>query len=141
MKTDRREFIKTCFYSTAGCLCLASSVKAGDKKEDSFKHIAYCGADCTYCDAYKATINNNDDLRKKVAKRWKMKPEQINCRGCKSGKSPFDCEAKKCAIERGESICALCDDFPDCPKDIWMKYPSIRRNAQELRDSLKTTTK
>ena len=141
MKTERREFLKTCLYSATGCLCLASIVTAKEDKKDPFKHIAYCGIDCTYCDAYKATINDDDELRKKVAKRWQMKPEQINCLGCKSGKSPFECDAKKCAVERGESICSLCDDFPDCPKDIWMKYPSIRKNAQALRDSLKSMYK
>lgn len=139
MKNDRREFMKTCLYSAAGCFCLASSARAKEEKADSFRHLAYCGADCTYCDAYKATVNNDDALRKTVAKRWKMNPEQINCHGCKAGKSPFDCAAKKCAIEKGESLCALCDVFPECSKDIWLKYPSIRKNAQELRDSLKTT--
>lgn len=32
--------------------------------------IAYCGLDCEKCDAYLATINDNQDLRKKTAKLW-----------------------------------------------------------------------
>ena len=49
------------------------------------KMIAYCGLDCEKCDAYLATINDNQDLRKKTAKLWaKLKnapilPEHINC--------------------------------------------------------------
>ena len=31
------------------------------------KMIAHCGLDCTKCDAYIATINNDDELRESVA--------------------------------------------------------------------------
>lgn len=30
------------------------------------KLIAYCGLDCEKCDAYLATINDDQDLRKKL---------------------------------------------------------------------------
>lgn len=32
--------------------------------------IAYCGLDCEKCDAYLATINDDQELRKKTAKLW-----------------------------------------------------------------------
>lgn len=32
--------------------------------------IAYCGLDCEKCDAYLATINNDQALREKTAKLW-----------------------------------------------------------------------
>ena len=32
--------------------------------------IAYCGLDCEKCEAYIATLNDDDGLRKKVAKEW-----------------------------------------------------------------------
>ena len=32
--------------------------------------IAYCGLDCEFCEARIATVNSDDDLRKKVAKEW-----------------------------------------------------------------------
>ena len=32
--------------------------------------IAYCGLDCEKCDAYLATINDDQALREKTAKRW-----------------------------------------------------------------------
>ena len=32
--------------------------------------IAYCGLDCESCEARMATMNNDDTLRKKVAKLW-----------------------------------------------------------------------
>lgn len=53
------------------------------------KMIAYCGLDCEKCDAYIATINDNQELRKKTAKLWAelnnapILPEHINCQGCR----------------------------------------------------------
>ncbi|WP_337606157.1 DUF3795 domain-containing protein [Claveliimonas sp.] len=34
------------------------------------KMIAYCGLDCEHCDAYLATMNDDQELRKKTAKLW-----------------------------------------------------------------------
>lgn len=51
--------------------------------------IAYCGLDCEKCDAYLATINNDQALRAKTAKLWAelnnapILPEHINCEGCR----------------------------------------------------------
>ena len=51
--------------------------------------IAYCGLDCEKCDAYLATINDDQELRKKTAKLWAelnnapILPEHINCQGCR----------------------------------------------------------
>ena len=51
--------------------------------------IAPCGLNCENCDARRATINNDDELRAKTAKLWcemnqtdVIKPEHINCLGC-----------------------------------------------------------
>ena len=46
--------------------------------------IAYCGLDCEKCDAYLATINDDQALREKTAKLWAelnnapILPEHIN---------------------------------------------------------------
>ena len=51
--------------------------------------IGYCGLDCEKCDAYLATINNDQALREKTAKLWAelnhapILPEHINCQGCR----------------------------------------------------------
>ena len=34
------------------------------------EYIAYCGLDCESCEARLATVNNDDALRRRVAKEW-----------------------------------------------------------------------
>lgn len=52
--------------------------------------IGYCGLDCEKCDAYIATINDDQALREKTAKLWAelnkapILPEHINCEGCRT---------------------------------------------------------
>ena len=51
--------------------------------------IGYCGLDCEKCDAYIATVNDDQALREKTAKLWAelnnapILPEHINCEGCR----------------------------------------------------------
>jgi hypothetical protein len=84
--------------------------------------IACCGLECTTCDAYKATATNDDALRVKVATEWSaafkadIKPEQIQCTGCKGTGVHFlycesMCEIRKCAGKRGFGTCAECPDY------------------------------
>ena len=52
-------------------------------------YIAYCGLDCEACEARLATVNNDNELRIKVAEEWsklngvEITPEMINCSGCR----------------------------------------------------------
>ena len=73
--------------------------------------IGYCGLDCEKCDAYIATVNDDQALREKTAKLWAklnnapILPEHINCEGCRmSGvKTVFCehiCEIRKCALKK-----------------------------------------
>ena len=61
--------------------------------------IAYCGLDCEKCEARLATINNDNELRKKVADKWSklnnitITSEMINCEGCRiDGKKTVFCD-------------------------------------------------
>ena len=84
--------------------------------------ISYCGTDCTKCEGFLATKENNDEKRKEVAENWSVKynadikPKQINCHGCKSDGLKFFftesiCEIRKCNIEMGTSNCAECANY------------------------------
>ena len=51
------------------------------------KIVGYCGIDCSKCNAYIATITNDNELKEKTARLWsklnnaKILPENINCNG------------------------------------------------------------
>lgn len=89
------------------------------------KYIAYCGLDCKNCDARKATVNDDNALREKVAKLWselngvEITPEMINCTGCRVDgvKTPYCdclCPIRKCAKSKGVSTCGECDNMEKC---------------------------
>lgn len=90
------------------------------------KFIAYCGLDCEKCDARKATLNNDNALREKVAELWsklngvKITPEMINCEGCRLDgvKTPFCdslCPIRQCALGKGCETCGACSALDECP--------------------------
>lgn len=87
--------------------------------------IGYCGLDCERCDAYLATIHDDQALREKTAKLWSelnqapILPEHINCEGCRgNGAKTVFCESlcaiRKCAMEKGLSTCGGCSNFDAC---------------------------
>ena len=105
-------------------------------------YIAYCGLDCEACEAYLATIHNDDALREKVAKHWselngvEITPEMINCEGCRMDgvKTPFCdslCEIRQCALGKIVETCADCDKVKTCGK-----VEMILGNSEEARRNL-----
>lgn len=107
------------------------------------KMIAYCGLDCRKCDAYKATVNNDDELRTKTAELWtklngvKITKEMINCFGCRGdgAKTPFCdklCRIKKCASGKHYETCADCKNKEKCET-----LSMITGNNEEARNNLK----
>ena len=91
------------------------------------KMIAYCGLDCAECEAHMATVNDDDELRRKVAKKWSelnnvdITPDMINCDGCRADgrKTPFCesmCPIRMCILEMGHETCGSCPEMEGCPK-------------------------
>ena len=91
------------------------------------KYIAYCGLDCETCEARLATINNDNELRVKVAKLWselngvEITPEMINCTGCRipGVKSPYCdslCPIRQCAMQKQMETCGSCPEMKSCDK-------------------------
>lgn len=88
--------------------------------------IAYCGLDCEACEARKATLTNDDGLRKEVSRKWcemnntdQITPETINCIGCRADGIKFAycdsmCPIRKCAAGKGYETCADCPDKGVC---------------------------
>ena len=89
------------------------------------KMIAYCGLDCEKCDAYLATLRDDQALREKTAKAWSelnhvpILPEHINCLGCRADgiKTVFCdslCEIRQCALKKGVETCSDCEELEKC---------------------------
>jgi hypothetical protein len=110
------------------------------------KIISKCGIECTNCDAYKATIQNSDDLRKETAEKWSSQHgtnidyKTINCMGCQETDNSklFShcnvCKVRLCANDKGYTTCAECDDYGcDNVSEIWKFDNSFKENLDSLR--------
>ena len=104
-------------------------------------NIAYCGLDCEQCDAYIATLHDDQALREKTAKLWAelnhapILPEHINCQGCRADgiKTVFCeqlCAVRRCALQRGVATCGNCPEMETCPTvgAIFANAPQAKKN-------------
>ena len=89
-----------------------------------------------------ATMNNDDTLRKKVAKLWselngvEITPEMINCVGCRIDgvKTPYCeslCPISRCASGKRAETCGSCSEIMTCEK-----AGMILQNNEEARRNL-----
>lgn len=105
--------------------------------------IGCCGLDCEKCDAYIATINNDNALREKTAKLWSelnnapILPEHINCEGCrKNGVKTVFCESlcsiRQCVLKKGVSTCGDCSELETCSiiGEIILNNPDVLKNLK-----------
>lgn len=90
------------------------------------KHIAMCGLNCSRCNAFIATKNNDDELRKKTAEEWNeryrkdnrgrlpIKPDDINCNACLSDGPIYlychRCKIRQCGLEKKIKNCKECEE-------------------------------
>ena len=91
--------------------------------------IACCGLDCGACEARKATLDDDDELRLEVSRKWcvmnhtdQITPETINCLGCRGEGIKFAycehmCAVRKCCVAKGLATCADCTEKASC-KDL-----------------------
>lgn len=106
--------------------------------------IGYCGLDCGTCDAYIATVHDDQALREKTAKLWAelnhapILPEHINCDGCRVNgrKTVFCehmCEIRKCALKKGVSTCGSCAEMESCSAigAVLEHNPSVLENLKD----------
>jgi len=109
--------------------------------------IAYCGLDCNECRAFEATQAKDFERKKQIAKQWteglkvEFKPEDIDCRGCKSdtlsGWCRKICKIRPCAEEKKVKTCAHCDDYPcGILKEFLANEPVATENLEKIRKAL-----
>ncbi|HOE64115.1 MAG TPA: DUF3795 domain-containing protein [Candidatus Sumerlaeota bacterium] len=108
--------------------------------------IAYCGLDCGKCETFIATVNDDDNLREAIAKKWSEQysapfaAKDINCVGCKSAGAKIYyceqlCEIRKCASAKNIAHCGICDKYP-C--SILKEFFKMAPDAQRVLDALKS---
>lgn len=109
---------------------------------------ACCGLNCTECDVFLATKNNDDDQRKRVAEKWSrefnwnLRLSDINCEGCKKENGQIfgfcnEYKVRACAKKSGIDNCAFCDEYA-CEKlqDIFSLDPAIKKNLDRIRSNV-----
>jgi hypothetical protein len=109
------------------------------------KMISCCGLNCSACEARIATINNDDELRKETAEKWRaaynspdITPEMINCTGCRQEGAKIGhwsmCQIRLCAAGKGFETCGECAEIDNCSliKPVHDFSPDARKNLQNL---------
>lgn len=155
MKTDlkRRDFINTCLKAGITCCALTYGTKLTgynivsiqDIKPDP-KSLNYCGYKCSpECLLYKATIENNAELKKKAYDAFKFKekfniefdPEKVFCYGCKLQDKPLSipvssCTVRSCVIAKDYDCCIQCNGLAKCDKELWTSFPKFKETVIEM---------
>jgi len=109
------------------------------------KLIACCGLNCKSCDAWIATINDDNDLRASTAVKWgemfnasQLTAGMINCTGCREPGVKFshchDCGIRSCVKSRGYETCGECADLKTCQivAQILQYVPDALENLNSL---------
>ena len=84
---------------------------------DYLNMTAPCGLDCFNCPVYLA--NDNEGIRKAVAERLGLSPEQAVCSGCRNENGTIacigmtePCSVYRCIAKRDIDFCCDCGEFP-----------------------------
>ncbi len=112
------------------------------------KKIAFCGIDCSECEAYIATQNNDDEVIKELAKKWsvefqsEIEPSDIYCDGCTSNGPRLMsycnvCNVRLCGIDKEVENCAYCVDYA-CPtlEDHFSMSSICKEKLDEIRKDI-----
>ena len=141
--------MQKCGFVPTGEVCYDESLYMGQDRPvrvlrlELNNMIAFCGLDCKKCDAYRATINNDQVLREKTAKLWAelnnapILPEHINCEGCRvDGVKTVFCQSlcgiRQCALKKGVTTCGDCPTLEECQtiKMVTDNNPDALRNLK-----------
>ncbi|RKZ29216.1 hypothetical protein DRQ36_09125 [bacterium] len=107
--------------------------------------IGRCGLDCSKCEAYIATKNDDEKARAKIAEQWsKMYGRECTaddcvCEGCTidgllSTAHANNCEIRLCAESRGVPTCAHCDDYICEALEEFLKYaPEAKESLERIK--------
>ena len=157
---NRRSFLGLCAKCGGACSALlalgrlsraqGSGTSSGQaQKPLDLKVLCYCGIPQAYCEQqcelFKATRENDVELKRSVHDRWEMKkkfgidfdPDTIFCYGCKPGDKPLkagmaECPVRACPAANGLESCVQCLDLASCDKAFWKEWPNAFELAKKL---------
>ncbi len=155
---NRRCFLKQCTQFGFSCLSLLicnkhlfAKISSDDQKKEDIKFIdleqrSYCGIACEdECELYKATKENNVELKKKVYDKWNWKekfeidfdPAKVFCYSCKPNNQILKigmekCEVRKCAIANEIESCIQCKNLTSCDIKFWKNWTDFYNHIKEL---------
>ncbi len=90
--------------------------------------VAFCGLDCSTCEAYLATRTGDKAEKERVAAIWRERynapritAAYVTCDGCTNlqghaGGCCTECDIRPCAIEHQVANCAHCAGYEGCDK-------------------------
>lgn len=154
---NRRCFLKHCTQFGFSCFTLLmwnehlfAKISSDDQKKKDVKFIdlrqrSYCGIACEdECELYKATKENNVELKKKVYDKWNWKekfdiefdPDKVFCYSCKPKNQIFklgmeNCDVRKCAIENEIESCIQCKNLTSCDIKFWKNWADFYNHIKE----------
>ncbi len=111
--------------------------------------IACCGLNCSSCPGFRATQNDDEELRQQTAAQWskifdrKIEPSQVRCHGCLTqGGVHFGhchtCPVRICCLDRDLPNCAFCPDYPCSNLDfIHRAAPAARACLDKIHSQTK----
>jgi hypothetical protein len=163
---NRRRFLKKCTQFGFSCFPLLLwnkrlSAKTGtddktnkDVKSIDLKKRAFCGIACEEeCELFKATKENNIELKKKVYEKWNWKkqfkmefdPAKVFCYGCKPENNLFkigieNCEVRKCATGNKIESCIQCSHLSSCELKFWKDWSDLYKYVKENQRQYLTQT-
>ncbi len=110
---------------------------------------AYCGLDCSECEAYIATRDNDQAGLAATAEKWakqfggrNLGPEICICDGCTTGKRMSTAHAETCALRlcastRGVATCAHCDDYGcEILQGFFTLAPVLKEKLEAIRKTI-----
>ncbi len=113
------------------------------------KMIAFCGLDCSGCEAYVATQANDQAAKEALLVKWRkeyspdMDISAVTCDGCMTldgriGGYCAECPVRACSMERGFPNCAHCGDYEGCETlaGFLAMAPQLKESLDAIRSTL-----
>ncbi|MGC9521270.1 MAG: DUF3795 domain-containing protein [Anaerolineae bacterium] len=110
--------------------------------------IAYCGLDCSKCDAYKATQACDPEMIERVVTVWReqydpdVTAETLLCDGCLVDEGRrftycAECPIRACCRAKGLSSCAQCASYDECEtlREFLDHAPELQHILDEIHAS------